>query len=215
MQNRRYFYLTALIALVIFVACLLMAGPMRPGLPVITDWSARLLYIQQHLGWWQLGWLCWMASALGLLTFCCLLSTTLPATPWRTLALTLVGLGLVPDLIAETLYAFVFPALIAQESSMALLQLVDVTAIYLTGFLGNGLYNLGGLGLTLLMWQQYPQLKAWLLPGFVAWMAGLGLSVAIALQQLGWAEALTAFSMALSTAWFVLIAYRLWGKADV
>lgn len=215
MQNRSYFYLTVLIALVIFGACLLMAGPMRPGLPVMNDWSARLLYIQQHLGWWQLGWLCWMASALGLLTFCCLLSTTLVATPWRTLALTLAGLGMVPDLIAETLYAFVFPTLIAQESSAALLQLVDVTAMYLTGFLGNGLYNLGGLGLTLLLWKQQPQLKAWLLPGLVAWMAGLGLSVAIVMQQLVLAEALTAFSMALSTGWFVLMAYRLWYKTDV
>jgi len=215
MPNRRYFCLTLLIALVIFTACVLMAGPMRPGLPVAADWGERLLYIQQHLLWWQLGWLCWMAAALGLLSFCFMFATAVAPTPWRILALTLVGLGLVPDLIAETLYAFVFPALISTGSSTELLQLLDLTAMHLTGFLGNGLYNLGGLGLTLLLWYEKPQLKAWLVPGLVAWLAGLGLSAAIALQNLGLAETLTALSMALSTAWFVLIAYRLWWKANV
>lgn len=48
-----------------------------------------------------------------------------------------------------------------------------------------------------------------------AWVAGLGLSAAIVMQQFGLAEILTAFSMALSTFWFVLIAYCLWVKADV
>lgn len=215
MPNRRYFYCTLVIAVVIFIACVLMAGPMRPGLPVVAELAARTAYIQSNLGWWQIGWGFWMLSALGLLLFCHLLATALPQTPMRGLGLTLVGLGLVPDLIAEVLYAFVFPAMISTGSSAEILHFVDQTALHLTGFLGNGLYNLGGLVLTVLLIKHRPDLKRWLYPGVVAWLAGFGLSAAIALQQFGFAEVLTGFSMALSTLWFVLIAYRLWWKADV
>jgi hypothetical protein len=102
-----------------------------------------------------------------------------------------------------------------QGSSLDTLQFVDQFAMLLTGFLGNGLCNLGGLLLTLLLIKQHPKLANWLYIGVVAWMLGLGLSVAIALQQLAVAEILTAASMALSTLWFVFIAYQLWGKADV
>jgi len=215
MPNRRYFYATLAIAVVIFIACVLMAGPMRPGLPVVAELSARTAYIQSNLGWWQIGWGFWMLSALGLLLFCSLLATALPQTPMRGFGLTLVALGLVPDLIAEVLYAFVFPAMLSAGSSAEILHFIDQTALHLTGFLGNGLYNLGGLVLTVLLLNHRPALKLWLYPGVVAWLAGLGLSVAIMMQQFGLAEILTAFSMALSTFWFVLIAYRLWVKADV
>ncbi|HJS16384.1 MAG TPA: hypothetical protein VJ795_15015 [Rheinheimera sp.] len=215
MPNPRYFYCTLAIAVVIFIACLLMAGPMRPGLPVVTDMPTRLAYIQSHLALWQLGWLFWMAAALSLLLFCCLLASAIPPSPVRQFGLLLVALGIVPDVAAETLYAFVFPAMISAGSSVELLHFIDQLAMHLTGFLGNGLYNIGGLILTLLLLQHKPGLKLWIYPGILAWVAGLGLSVAIASQQLALAEALTAFSMALSTAWFVLIAYKLWIKADV
>ena len=59
------------------------------------------------------------------------------------------------------------------------------------------------------------QQKLWLFPGLVAWLLGLGLSVAIALQQLKLAEYFTAASMVLSTGWFVLIAWKLWGTPHV
>ena len=69
--------------------------------------------------------------------------------------------------------------------------------------------------LTLALLKQQPALKLWLYPGLVAWMLGLGLSVAIALQMLKLAEYFTAASMVLSTGWFVLIAWKLWGGAHV
>ena len=188
---------------------------MRPGLPVVAELSVRTAYIQSNLGWWQIGWGFWMLSALGLLLFCSLLATALPQTPMRGFGLTLVALGLVPDLIAEVLYAFVFPAMLSAGSSAEILFFIDQTALHLTGFLGNGLYNLGGLVLTCLLLNHRPGFKLWLYPGVVAWIAGLGLSAAIVMQQFGLAEILTACSMALSTFWFVLIAYRLWVKADV
>ncbi len=215
MANRRYFFCTLLIAFIIFIACLLMAGPMRAGLPVGGELASRLHYIQANIVLWQLGWLTWMMSAVGLLLFAHLLATALTPSVWRQFALTLIGLGIIPDLSAETLYALVLPMLAQQGSSLDTLHFVDQFAMLLTGFLGNGLYNLGGLLLTLLLIKQHPKLAHWLYIGVVAWILGLGLSVAIALQQLAVAEILTASSMALSTLWFVFIAYQFWGKADV
>lgn len=212
MHNPRYFYTTVMIVSVITLACLLMAGPMRQGLPVAGDLPTRLAYIQQQLGWWQFGWLCWMAAALGLFTFACLWSSELPPSPWRQLGLSLLGLGLVPDLTAETIYGFVLPALSAEGLPISSLQLLDSLAMQLTGFLGNGLYNLGGLMLTVVMWRQRSVHGAVIGAGFLAWSLGLGLSAAIALNQLAAAELLTGSSMVLSCLWMLALAYQLWGR---
>lgn len=212
MTNARYFYTTLTICGLIFIACLLMAGPMRGGMPVGGDLTSRVAFIQANLTLWQLGWLLWMSCALGLMLFACLLATALPQGMLRTIGLTLVCLGIVPDLSAETLYAFILPQLAQHGASLESLQLVDQLAMYLTGFLGNGLYNLGGLLLSIELWRSQLILRRYTLLGVVAWLLGLGLSASIAMQQLGAAEALTAASMTLSTLWFLLIAWQLWGK---
>lgn len=213
MTKPHYFYATLFIALLIFIACLMMNGPMRPGLPVGDDLATRLNYINNNLTLWQWGWLSWMLAALSLLAFAVMLSTELQPGPARQYGVLLVALGMAPDLMAETLYAFVMPHIAIEQ--LALLQFIDVLAMHLTGFLGNGLYNIGGLLLTLTLLKQQPALKLWLYPGLVAWLLGLGLSVAIALQQLKLAEYFTAASMVLSTGWFVLIAWKLWGTPHV
>ncbi|MDP5191327.1 hypothetical protein [Rheinheimera baltica] len=213
MPKPYYFYTTLLIALLIFVACLMMNGPMRPGLPVADDLVTRMAYINANLTLWQWGWLSWMVAALSLLAFAVMLSTELPHGAARQYGVLLVALGMAPDLMAETLYAFVMPQV--SIANIALLQFIDNLAMHLTGFLGNGLYNLGGMVLTLALLKQQPALKLWLSPGILAWILGLGLSVAIALQQLTLAEYFTAASMVLSTAWFVLIAWKLWGASNV
>ncbi|MDR6985181.1 hypothetical protein J2X32_003838 [Rheinheimera pacifica] len=213
MPKPYYFYTTLLIALLIFIACLMMNGPMRPGLPVGDDLATRLAYINANLTLWQWGWLSWMAAALSLLAFAVMLSTQLQPGAARQYGVLLVALGMAPDLMAQTLYAFVMPQVAATD--IALLQFIDLLAMHLTGFLGNGLYNLGGMLLTLALLKQQPALKLWLYPGIVAWLLGLGLSVSIALQQLKLAEYFTAASMVLSTLWFVLIAWELWGDQRV
>lgn len=213
MPKPYYFYTTLLIALLIFIACLMMNSPMRPGLPVGDDLATRLAYINANLTLWQWGWLSWMAAALSLLAFAVMLSTELQQGAARQCGVLLVALGMAPDLMAETLYAFVMPQVAVTD--IALLQFIDNLAMHLTGFLGNGLYNLGGMLLTLALLKQQPALKLWLYPGIVAWLLGLGLSVSIALQQLKLAEYFTAASMALSTLWFVLIAWKLWGGQRV
>ena len=213
MTKPHYFYATLLIALLIFIACIMMNGPMRPGLPVGDDLATRLNYIHNNLLLWQLGWLSWMLAALSLLAFAVMLSTALQPGAGRQYGVLLVALGMAPDLMAETLYAFVMPHIAITD--VATLQFIDLLAMHLTGFLGNGLYNIGGMLLTLALLKQQPALKLWLYPGIVAWVLGLGLSVSIALQQLKLAEYFTAASMVLSTGWFVLIAWKLWGANHV
>ncbi|MGY0216255.1 hypothetical protein ACWJJH_02580 [Endozoicomonadaceae bacterium StTr2] len=213
--NNKYnthFILTHLIVLVIFGACLLMAGPMRGGLPVDGTLPERLDYIAANLFIWRTGWLVWMASALGLFLFATLLSTRIRPGAFRTFGLGLVALGIAPDLTAEVIYAFIIPLGIQAIYSPETLATLEQLAVHLTGFLGNGLYNLGGLVLTLLLIRQGLISRPIAVIGIIAWLLGLSLSVSILFNSMYWAEIFTAASMFLSTVWMLLIAYTLFRK---
>jgi len=204
-----HFYITHLIVLIIFIACLMMTGPMRGGLPIDNDIAMRMAYINANLGLWQIGWLLWMASALGLLLFFNFLASRLAPSALRNYGLILVALGIAPDLLAEVIYAFIIPKMHSQGVSLEILSLLEILSAHLTGFLGNGLYNLGGLLLNITLirsalvahWVSYS--------GLLAWPLGLGLSVTIGIDHFKLAELFTASSMVLSTAWMLLIAYTL------
>ncbi|WP_238322721.1 MULTISPECIES: hypothetical protein [Pseudoalteromonas] len=86
--------------------------------------------------------------------------------------------------------------------------LFEHIATHLTGYLGNGLYNLGGLTLTCLAIKQ-GIFKTWVsVWGVTAWILGLLLSVSIAAGQLKAAEIFTASSMTLSTLWMIIFAHQ-------
>jgi len=209
------FLFTHIIVLVITVACFMMAFPMRDGLPVEHELVVRLEYIQDHLFIWQLGWISWMLSALGLLLFATFLASHLPASQLRTYGLILVALGIGPDLTAEVIYAFIIPKLYAVNTSLDVLNMLEVLSVHLTGFLGNGLYNLGGLLLNVLLIRS-AIVATWISwSGIVAWILGIGLSLSIAAGSFAGAEIFTALSMVLSTAWMLLIAHTLFVKTDV
>lgn len=207
-KNKKFFGIY-LIVIIIAMACVLMNGPMRGGLPVDTTVPERMAFIAENNVVWTLSWIVWMLAALGLLVFCFIFASVLNATSLAVrLGLTLVALGIVPDLIAEVIYAFVMPQMIAHSTGLELFQLLEVVAMLLTGFLGNGLYNLGGLILTLVAIRQ-GILQSWVAVwGVFAWVCGLGLSGAIALQWMSAAEVLTALSMGLSTSWMLIVAHR-------
>jgi len=203
------FVCTHIIVLVIFIACLMMAGPMREGLPVSGDVLSRQQYIADNLVLWRLGWFVWMASALGLLLFATFLAGHLEKTVWRTYGLALVALGVAPDLLAEVIYAFVIPYAYSHSGDLNIAAMYEHLAMHLTGFLGNGLYNLGGMTLNILLIRQglvKPWVAYW---GIIAWSLGIGLSVSIALSSMLFAEILTGLSMTLSTFWMFLIAHTL------
>jgi len=197
-----------MIVIIIFIACVMMNWPMRPGLPIDTAPIERMDYISDHLWIWKLGWFTWMLSALGLLTFCLILFHQLSPSLLAKVGIIVVAIGIAPDLTAEVLYAFVLPYLAAlgDEASFLLFERI---ASYLTGFLGNGLYNIGGLLITLVANQQ-KRLPHWVFAwGITSWALGIGLSLAMAAESIKWAEIMTAISMILSTVWMLLIAHTL------
>ena len=206
------FYITHLIVLIIFTACLMMTGPMRGGLPIDNDIAMRMAYINANLGLWQIGWLLWMASALGLLLFFTFLARRLAPSALRNYGLILVALGIAPDLLAEVIYAFIIPKMHSHGVSLEILSLLEILSAHLTGFLGNGLYNLGGLLLNTALIRSGLVARWVSYSGLLAWPLGLGLSAAIAIDHFKLAELFTASSMVLSTAWILLIAYALFRK---
>ncbi|WP_249314101.1 hypothetical protein [Pseudoalteromonas sp. S2755] len=68
-QYKTKFVVVYLIAAIITAACLLMNGPMRPGLPLDNTVIMRMEFISENLALWQWSWIAWMFSALGLLVF--------------------------------------------------------------------------------------------------------------------------------------------------
>lgn len=207
------FITTHIIVLIIFCACLLMNGPMREGLPVGGDIMGRMAYVVENIFWWKVGWFMWMASALGLFLFSVFLADALKPSVFRNFAVGLVALGMAPDLIAEVVYAFILPMAYQSGAEESFLIFYEQLAVHLTGFLGNGLYCLGGLLLNTLLIKQR-LVNQWIgYGGVVAWILGIGLSIAIAMGNMPAAEALTAASMVLSTLWMLIIAHTLFKSA--
>lgn len=213
MQGKHQLVLTYGIVAVITAACLMMAGPMRGGFPVGNELGERMQFIVDNLGLWRAGWYLWMLSALGLLTFCTLLAQQVNPGPLRTLGLTLVAIGIAPDLMAEVIYSFILPQAIAVGASQ--LALIEQLAMFLTGFLGNGLYNLGGMLLTLLLIRQRTLARWIAVSGLISWSLGLGLSAAVAVGNMALTEFFTATAMVCSTLWMLIIAHTLFNRADL
>ena len=163
---------------VAFIAALanLLAGALtlfvlRRGLPPrsLVDRSA---FISSHAVLWRLGWLGWSVAAVTLLGLFLAL-----AGRWRTEAPVLCGLGIVvgtaglaADLSAEALLAGF------TRSTLPNLSLVQSEAFLLTGYVGNGLYTVAGILLTVAGRKELPAHVLAL--GGLVWAAGLWLSVA-------------------------------------
>lgn len=206
------FWVTYFIAITIFAACLMMNGPMRGGLPIDNDLASRMAYISENLSAWQLGWYLWMASAIGLFTFCALLASKVTPSTGRVIGLSLVAMGIAPDLIAEVIYAFIIPYAYESGVTLEVLGILEQVAMHLTGFLGNGLYNLGGITLTILLIKSV-RIPTWAsIWGMGSWVLGISLSVAIANKNTSLAEVFTASSMFLNTTWMLVMAHLLFRK---
>lgn len=206
--NSIKFYSIYVIVGIITLACLLMNGPMRDGLPIDNTISERIDFISNNGLLWSLSWVTWMLSAIGLFVFCCILADEVDKTFLRTVGIALVGMGIAPDLIAEVIYAFIIPEIIEQKFEHSIVEILEIISMHLTGFLGNGLYNLGGLLLTVLAIKQ-GILKPWITTwGLVAWFFGLMLSLSVAVGSIKFAEIFTAISMVLSTTWMLIFAHK-------
>jgi len=176
-------WVTLGIVAVIGVACFNMAFVLREGLAIGAPFVTRALFLTQHTLAWQLGWLNWMIAAPGLLLFCVYLLDYVPRSALRHFAILLVAIGIAPDISAEVLFAFVLPPLLQFDQPAALFMTLEQIAIQLTGTVGNGFYNLGGLLLTLSLFANPRVPRLLIVAGLSAWVFGLALSVATARRR--------------------------------
>jgi hypothetical protein len=187
-------------AAVNLAAGLVMLLALRYGIPAgESDLSARIAYVGDHLLVWRLGWLVWNLAAISLLGFFVVL-----AARWRERAPILCGLallcaaaGLAADLGAETILAVVSPGLRGETYAV-----VESVAVALTGYLGNGLYAVGGVLLTVAGRRDLPPMLLWL--AAVVWTVALWLSVATLVSSNAGQFASAAVLMPLFVLWAAL-----------
>jgi hypothetical protein len=197
-------------AAVNLAAGLVMLLALRYGIPAgESDLSARVAYVGDHVLVWRVGWLVWNLAAIALLGFFVVL-----ADRWRERAPILCGLallcaaaGLAADLGAETILAVVSPGLRGETY-----EAVESIALALTGYLGNGLYAVGGILLTIAGRRDLPQVLLWL--AAAVWAAALWLSVATLVSSNAGQFASAATLMPLFVLWAALTGRWLSGRAS-
>ena len=207
----RYAATAAYIAAAVNLAAgLVMLLALRYGIPAgESDLSARIAYVGDHVLVWRVGWLVWNLAAIALLGFFVVL-----ADRWRERAPILCGLallcaaaGLAADLGAETILAVVSPGLRGETYAA-----VESIALALTGYLGNGLYAVGGILLTIAGRRDLPQVLLWL--ATAVWAAALWLSVATLVSSNAGQFASAATLMPLFVLWAALTGRWLSGHAS-
>jgi hypothetical protein len=197
----RYAPTAAYIAAALNLAAgLVMLLALRYGIPAgDSDLSARIAYVGDHVLVWRVGWLVWNLAAISLLGFFVVL-----AARWRVRAPILCGLallcaaaGLAADLAAETILAVVSPGLRGETYAV-----VESIAVALTGYLGNGLYAVGGILLTIAGRRDLPPVLLWL--AAAVWAIALWLSVATLVSSNAGQFASAAALMPLFVLWAAL-----------
>lgn len=200
------------LVLIITSACLNMLWILAPGLPIDNDIAQRMAYIAANQAAWQWAWLNWMASALALLLFCFFLLPYIPYSPAKYFGITIVAIGIAPDIAAETLYAFVLPWLATGEFAAyhEVFRVIETIAMQLTGFFGNGAYNVGGLILNGLLFYN-AKLPRWLIfLGLPSWILGLALSFSVAVYAIEAAQILTGAAIVWNVLWMLMIAFKIY-----
>ncbi len=196
------------IVAIIILACFNMLLILAPGLPLEPDIIRRMDYITSHTVAWQFGWLTWMISAFGLLLFCFYLLNYIPDSIAKYFAISVVAIGIVPDISAEMIYAFVLPWLAHGDivTRVELFRLMDFVAMQLTGTFGNGAYNIGGLILNILLFKNHKLPVFIVIGGAPAWIFGLFLSISTALNQPAAAQIFAGIAMMWSVLWMLAVA---------
>jgi len=150
---------------------------LQPGLPVEGSKLAdRVAWVDAHHALWWAGWITWHAAAISLLGLYVGLSLL-----WRVhapllsrLALLVAAAGLASDLGAEAVYMGVMPGMGKEAFGVG-----EVYAAVMTGYLGNGLYAVAGVMLTIAGAREMPRTVstlAWLVWADAAWLSAAALT---------------------------------------
>lgn len=119
-----------------------------------------------------------------------------------------------PDIGAEIIFAFVIPHSHKIDPTLATMQTLELIAVQLTGILGNGLYNIGGLLLNILLLNNQRLPRKLILAGIPGWFFGFGLSIACATYAFDAAKFFTATGMVWSTAWMFALTIKIFPRAN-
>ena len=155
-------------------AAVVMIGVLARGLPAgESSLTTRMEYVRAHATVWRLGWVTWHVAAIALLALFVVLSRLWSerAPIVVRLALICATAGLAADLAAQTMLMAVSPRAGHDD-----FRLIESIAVPLSGYLGNGLYTVGG---ALLTWAGRRDLPRALLGlGAAVWASGFALSAA-------------------------------------
>lgn len=147
--SRRILAVTAWSSVILHVAGLALAVVgMRPGTPLVPV-AERIAYLAERSPLWSLGWAAWMLCALALVAFLAALAHAVPeAGAILGPAVMLAAAAAAVDLVCDTLFITVLPALAAQGPTP--LFLVVERALGAAGVVvANGLYSVAVLLATL------------------------------------------------------------------
>lgn len=122
------------------IAVLFFSLFLLPGTEIAADLQTRLTFLERNTGLWRVGWVLWGAAALSLVGFFAWWASQLSYSRWTVAGLFTGGVGMCLDLIGGSIFIGWFPEYV---------EALEGTAMLLTAGLGNGLYAVAGILLTL------------------------------------------------------------------
>ena len=177
-------------------SALVLAAVLGPGTST-TPGADEAAYVAAHLGVWRTGWALWILAAAALVAFFTWWARRLARSSWVRLALGVGALGLICDVLAESL-------LIAGPPDRYLAA--APFAFRLTGSGANGLYSVAGC---ILAWRTVG-LPRWLAGwSWTVWLLGLALALAVAAGSDAASRILTAALFVLLVPWLIVFGRRL------
>ena len=211
----RFMFLSTIAVVAVMVAAVLNMGiVLKGGMLFDQDVSVRIKYIHENLTLWRLGWLNWNLAAMGLLWTGCLLMRFIPNSKLRLYGFMLIAIGIAPDVSAEMIFAFIIPPISKVNPDYDVVRAFEFLAIQLTGFVGNGFYNIGGLLLNLLLLQNRKLPKKLIIAGIPGWFFGIGISAGSALLLFDVLKPLTGIAMLWSTSWIMAMGWVVFRHAE-
>lgn len=161
------------------MAGIAMAAILRHGLETNADLLDRLRFVARHRALWTVGWLSWTLAALTILRFyarlaaACPPRTRFPSLPRTAVWLTIPAVA--ADWSAQAIEVLVLPTP-ALAVNTAVFLAWHRAAVFLTGFLANGLYTTAAV---LLVWASRHVYPRWIrIAGFGVGIGGYVLSAA-------------------------------------
>lgn len=188
----------------IAIACLFMHLVLRFGLPLDNTTKMQMVFITSNETAWHLGWLSWNFAAIALFVFTAFMYSFSQRSHSAKLGLFFVFIGLIPDLTAEYLFSFELADLAKIQATDKFIA-TELYAMNLTGLYANGLYNMGGIILTIILHRER-FLPTWIaLIGIISWSLGLTLSLFMFLGDIAASEWATALAMTVSLLFMSLV----------